>query len=316
MHISRLFPLVSRRFGAAPLFTLHSSLFTIAAATAALALAAASARAQSAAINPYTYIGRVMDATHAAFGTNRVATLSAYDASGKLLATSKTFFLADSRCNYRLVIPLADADVSGYSRPGAVLAISVDDGAKVWAGVVVDPGRASGTVVGEPGGVREIDIVLGKDANGDGIDDDLYNRLKDDWEDSDYWRPGETFDPHRDYDGDGVPTIAEALSGTNPFDSSDSLKINSFTYAGGTRSRAAGAAPVSLTFNAIGGHAYTVEEATSLSAKDWKPREFFLSDSGTAVNVLSVPSGSGRSASTVYLLPSVSSNAFFRVRAE
>lgn len=263
------------------------------------------------ACNPYTFIGRVMDFRHDAFGSNRVAKIEAMNASGDLLAQTKTFFRADSRRNYALQIPMATSEVDGYAVQNAAIDVEVtDDLGKVWSGVVVD------AAVGVSGGVREVDIVLGEDANGDGIDDDLYNRLKDDWEDSDYWRPGETFDPHRDYDGDGVPTIAEALSGTNPFDSSDSLKINSFTYAGGTRSRAAGAAPVSLTFNAIGGHAYTVEEATSLSAKDWKPREFFLSDSGTAVNVLSVPSGSGRSASTVYLLPSVSSNAFFRVRAE
>ena len=73
---------------------------------------------------------------------------------------------------------------------------------------------------------------------------------------------------------------------------------------------------MSLTFNAIGGRSYTVEEATSLTAKDWAPREFFTQDSDTAVNVLSFPSGSGRTTSTVYLLPTSATNAFFRVRAE
>ena len=264
-----------------------------------------------AAATPYTFLGRVMDASHNAFSSNRVAKIEAANASGGLLAQTKTFFRADSRRNYALQIPMATSELERYAVQNAAIDVAVtDDLGKVWRGVVVDAS------VGVPGGVREVDIVLGEDANGDGIDDSLYAQLKEQWEDSDYWKPGETFDPHKDYDGDGAPTIAEALSGTNPFDSSDSLKINSFTYAGGTRSRAANTSPVSLTFNVIGGHAYTVEEATSLSAKDWKPREFFLSDSGTAVNVLSVPSGSGRSASTVYLLPSVSSNAFFRVRAE
>ena len=46
------------------------------------------------------------------------------------------------------------------------------------------------------------------------------------------------------------------------------------------------------------------------------PREFFLTDSDTAVSVLSVPSGFGRTVSTVYLLPSSATNAFFPVRAE
>ena len=263
------------------------------------------------ACNPYTFIGRVMDFQHDAFGSNRVAKIEAMNANGDLLAQAKTFFRADSRRNYALQIPMATSEVDGYAVQNAAIDVKVtDDLGKVWSGVVVD------AAVGASGGVREVDIVLGEDANGDGIDDTLYARLKEEWEYSDYWRLDETFDPYRDYDGDGVSTIAEKLSGTNPFDSNDSLKINSFTYAGGARSRAANTSPVSLTFNVIGGHAYTVEEATSLTARDWKSREFFLPDSDTPVNVLSVPSGSGRSASTVYLLPSVSSNAFFRVRAE
>ena len=268
--------------------------------------------ATSSACNPYTFIGRVMDARHSAFGTNRVAKIEAASDSGDLLAQTKTFFRADSRRNYALQIPMATGEVDGYAVQNATLDIAVtDDLGKVWRGVVVDP------EVGGSGGVREVDIVLGEDLNGDGIDDSLYAQLEAQWEDSDdYWRYGESFDPHRDYDGDGVSTIAEALSGTNPFDPQDTLRITAFSHAGGAHTRATDTTPVSLTFNAIGGHAYTVEEATSLSAKDWKAREFFLPDSDTAVNVLSVPSGSGRSASTVYLLPSVSSNAFFRVRAE
>ena len=71
------------------------------------------AHAQSAAVNPFTYLGRVMDASHKAFDADRVATLSAYDAAGKLLAKTETFFRADSRRTYTLRIPLADGDVAG-----------------------------------------------------------------------------------------------------------------------------------------------------------------------------------------------------------
>ncbi len=38
------------------------------------------AGAQQAAVNPFTYLGRVMDASHAAFGADRVATLSEREA--------------------------------------------------------------------------------------------------------------------------------------------------------------------------------------------------------------------------------------------
>jgi len=68
---------------------------------------------------------------------------------------------------------MINGETDGYATPGAVLSIAVDDGKKVWTGVVVDEGRVSGTAVGEPGGVREVDIVLGEDADGDGVSDIL-----------------------------------------------------------------------------------------------------------------------------------------------
>ena len=269
------------------------------------------AQAATSVCNPYTFVGRVMDAKHDAFGSNRVAKIEAANANGDILVQTKTFFRTDSRRNYALQIPMATSEVDGYVVTNAAIDITVtDDLGKVWSGVVVD------AAAGVPGAVREVDIVLGEDLNGDGIDDSLYAQLEAQWEDSDYWRYGETFDPHKDYDGDGVSTIAEALAGTNPFKPQDVLRITAFAPAGRSRSRATGTPPMALTFNAIGGRSYTVEEATSLTAKDWTPREFFTSDSDTAVNVLSVPSGSGRAPNTIYLLPTSTSNAFFRVRAE
>ncbi len=269
------------------------------------------AQAATSVCSPYTFIGRVMDAKHDAFGADRSATIEASNADGEQLAKTETFFRDDSRRNYALRIPMATGEVDGYAITNAAIDITVtDDLGKVWRGVVVD------AAAGVPGGVREVDIVLGADTNGDGIDDSLYAQLEAQWEASDYWRYGETFDPHKDYDGDGVSTIAEALAGTNPYDPQDVLRISAFTPAGRSRSRATAPSPMSLTFNAIGGRSYTVEEATSLTAKDWAPREFFTQDSDTAVNVLSFPSGSGRTTSTVYLLPTSATNAFFRVRAE
>ena len=276
----------------------------------------------SAAVMPYTFLGRVMDSTHTAFDDSRAATIEASDSSGKLLSKTKTFFRADSRRNYALVVPMATSVASGYAVQDAALEIEVtDDLGKVWSGVVVD------ATAGAPGGVREVDIVLGEDQDGDGIDDQLYRRLKAEWERSEYWKAGETFDPTKDYDGDGVSTIAEALAGTNPYDPEDVLRITTFSHKEGTRSRVSGAellstsggsqlAATALTFDTLGGHAYTVEEATDLAAKDWKPCAFTLPGSDTPVNVLSVPFSDGPVPRTVYLLPSNASKACFRVRAE
>ena len=264
-----------------------------------------------AALTPYTFLGRVMDSTHVAFDGDRTATIEVSDEQGKLLSRTATFTRADSRRNYALVVPMATSPANGCAVQNAALEIDVtDDLGKVWSGVVVD------AAAGAPGGVREVDIVLGEDQDGDGIDDQLYRRLKAEWERSEYWKAGETFAPTKDYDGDGASTIGEALAGTNPYDPEDMLRITAFSHMGGTRSRASASPVAALTFDAVGGHAYTVEEASDLAAKDWKPCAFTLPGSDAPVNVLSVPA-TGYGPRTVYLLPSSNAGrAFFRVRAE
>lgn len=273
----------------------------------------ANANAQQA-VNPFTYLGRVTDASHAAFDTNRVATLYAYDASGKLLAKSTTFFHSGSRHNFRLQIPLASPAVSGYSTTGAILTITVDDGAKVWTGVLVDPGRASGTAVGEPGGVREVNIVLGEDSDGDGIDDALRQRLEQEWEDSDFWDPSTDFDPNADYDGDGVSTISEAYAGTNPFNAADVLRITAFAMNAATASTNM---LHSLAFPTTTGRAYSIRTANALEGP-WTDAAFFLAPSDSSpVNVIATPSVADAAIQTIYLLPSPDKDAaFFRVKAE
>jgi hypothetical protein len=94
------------------------------------------------------------------------------------------------------------------------------------------------------------------------------------------------------------------------------LRITAFSHMGGTRSRASASPVAALTFGTVGGHAYTVEEASDLAAKDWKPCAFTFSGSDAPVNVLSVPAAAGLAPSTVYLLPANATNAFFRVRTK
>ena len=117
------------------------------AAVAALVLAAPlAARAANPAVTPAqattpcTYVGRLMDAEHVGFDTNRVAEIAAYDeSSGKLVATSKTFFRADSRRNYALRIPMASRRVGGALTPGSTVRIEVTEpNGMVWSGLVVD----------------------------------------------------------------------------------------------------------------------------------------------------------------------------------
>ena len=169
--------------------------------------------------------------------------------------------------------------------------------------------------MGEPGGVREVDIVLGEDADGDGIDDALYARLALEWEDSEAWRPGVSFDPNADYDGDGVSTIAEALAGTDPFNAKDSLRITAFEL-GATPPRGSAAESLLLKFPPASGRAYVVQTANAPTGT-WSDVAFVPDPGdGTPVNVIARPSTTGADPATVYLLPTTNSAAFFRVKVD
>ena len=291
------------------LVTRHSSL-VVALALCALAQGA---RAQSAAAaTPYTFLGRVMDARHAGFDGSRICALSVSVAdSGDLLAETKTFFREDTRRNYVLKVPVATAPAAGYAVQGSLLAITAtDDLGKKWSGIVLDP------LCGPSGGVREVDIVLGEDLNDDGIDDSLYNQLREEWEMSDYWRRGETFDPTRDYDGDGASVIAEAYAGTDPFDPEDVLRITAFSVDDAGNSSPV-TRHVSLTFPTIPGRAYVVATTTNLTGAAWSATDFYPDAAKAApVSVLSVPSSAKAATATVYLLPITNTASFFRIHAE
>ena len=129
--------------------------FAIRAAVSVLAYAAtfvayAASPAQS--VTPCTYVGRVMDAEHVGFDTNHVAEISAYEnASNRLVATTKTFYQADSRRNYALRIPMASKQVDGALTPGSTVRIEVKEpNGTVWSGLVVDEDAK----IGGPGSVK------------------------------------------------------------------------------------------------------------------------------------------------------------------
>lgn len=279
-----------------------------------LSIISSSAFATGTAANPYTYLGRVMDATHTGFDTNRVATLTAKATDGSLLATTETAFYKNSRRNYILKIPMASAAAEGYAVVGQSVNISAtDDEGKTWDGVIADAS------VGNFGGVREVDIVLGTDANGDGIDDDLYNQLAINWECSEYYVEGEVFDPKKDYDGDGVSTIDEALAGTDPFDPASVLKIVEFTRVGDDNIYRLSFTP------AMPGHTYGIMTTETLTNINWKVTSFQATESESETpsasalgDAISIPTSGTVQRATVYLFPAdpAKPSSFFKVKCD
>lgn len=257
-----------------------------------------------AAVNPYTLAGRLMDSQHAAFDAKRVATISVKNLAGALLSKRTTTYRADSSRNYAISIPVSTDPADGYAVQNEIVDISVvDDLGKTWTGVVVS------SAVGAPGAVREVDIVLGEDSDGDGIDDTLCRQLEAMWEQSEYWDEDETFDPKKDYDGDGLSTISEALSGTDPFDPESALRIISFKVGRDGEKTI-------LEFDTVGGHAYEVEGAATLKNPTWETAEFSLDGSEASVNVIAEPSDATVTPRKVYLMPSSGDKLFFRVKAK
>lgn len=262
------------------------------------------------AVTPFTFLGRVMDANHAGFDTNRVCTLAACNGeSGELLAQTRTFFYPSSRRNYALRVPVSTDKAAGYAVQGEPLAIAAtDDLGKVWEGVI------PGALCGEAAGIRDVDIVLGEDKDGNGVDDTLENQLRIRWETGPYWEEGEAFDVARDYDGDGVGTLDEAYAGTNPFDPDDALRITAFDIRDAAPKPGLSA---TLSFPVVSGRAYCVETVSDLSSNDWTGVAFVPEGGDAAVTTISIPSNMRSTAPpVVYLLPTTNSAAFFRIRLE
>ena len=256
---------------------------------------AATAAPPAAVCPPYTFVGRITDSHHVAFDATNSATLRAYNAENKLIAVEKTFFRDDTIRNYALQIPMASSPAAGCAVTGDVVSVTATDPyGKLWS-AVINP-----ATIGTPGTVSEVDIVLAEDADGDGIDDDIYAELLAGWENSPlYDEAVDPYDPHADSDGDGVSDLDEIAMGTNPFNSTDVLAITDFDPA--------------LPASSVGGRSYIVEQSSDLGT--WTNVDF-STDASSPVptrSILSVPSSSSDSARhTLYLYPT-SSPAFFRI---
>jgi len=119
-------------------------------------------------------------------------------------------------------------------------------------------------VVESPGAVRRIDYTIGKDDDHDGMPDA--------WEKWVLAMAGrrttrealEAFKPGDDDDGDGMTNIQEYLAGTDPFLSTDIVKITSFE-------RTADASRVKVTFNTSVNRTFRIVVSPTLEKPAWVP---------------------------------------------
>lgn len=122
----------------------------------------------------------------------------------------------------------------------------------------------------------------------------------------------DAYAPDADWDGDGMSNYAEYLAGTNPFDTSERLRITDFRLVDGDRA--------ALSFEYSGGHVYSLLASPSLAHPEWATEKFAADEKATEATLETVTfSGSDEDAdiATVYVMP-VSPNParFFKVEAK
>ena len=251
---------------------------------------------------PFTFAGRITDYAHIGYDADQKVEIRAKTEDGKLVARTTTVTGGGSSYNYVLYIPVATAAADGHVTAGTHLVFEfVDPDGTVYTGLVTGADAA----VGESGGLRELNLALATDADGDGIPDEYVESLA-------YlmWVYGKDgYDPDADWDGDGVSNRDEYVAGTNPFDGTDRLSIVRM------------AADIELedcyrlTFPVTAGRSYSAVTAFSLQPAVWTPVSFIDPVDGTAKDFINTAADEVGYREILVLKESVT-RQFWRLKAE
>lgn len=259
----------------------------------ALILAAARTFGQAGALLPYTFVGKLSNYSGVRYGTNSAVEIRVRNLDGALLAKSAIRTSSESPYNYRLAVPVASAPATGYAMVGESLVIEIYDGVGITHTSLVPAGQA---VVGNPGDVGVIDIVLATDANDNGIPDQYENYIAYLMAIKDMAGP---YDPDADYDADGFSNRAEFLAGTGPLNATDRLHIVTGTQASGPT----GGGLFAITFVTAAGRSYSVKGTSTLTAMAEAAREPFKTAPAAAPQTYLHTSSLQAEAVTLYLIP-------------
>jgi len=223
----------------------------------------------------FTFIGRAVDGSHLAYPVGMFSEVRAYTNEGgvrTLIATSTTFSPDDSAYHFRIDIPVSTEATEGSVLPNAKIAFEfVDKGGNIIDGVVPE----DDAIVGEPGGAKNVSVMLGKDANKNGVSDEMelvywwyaYGKM-------DSRLTG--FDGDGDCDGDGMSNRDEYIAGTNPFVASDDFNVRKFVDFWPKDDDGNQLYDwVKVSFEPKEGRCYTLLTTTSLEdGSKWMPGEF------------------------------------------
>lgn len=221
-----------------------------------------SAAAQCIPLPPYIIYGEIQNFRGVAFSADDDAVLIAQidgEEVDRCTAVSGLY----PGVNYRLEIPMATSDCTGYAQPGDTVDLILEYNDDQCA-VALESGELP--MVGQSGGTVRVQIAVGTDSDGDGFVDE-YEKLL-----SPYYinagKSGELGDisPDDDFDNDGFSNYEEYIAGTIPVDGSDLLLIREF-YPVESNAFA-------VAFLTAPGRSYTLPQTDSLSSNRWETASF------------------------------------------
>ena len=200
--------------------------------------------------------------------------------------------------NYRIHIPMATSPVEGRGETGDPIAFEVVYDGQLHA----VPAGATPPAVGLTGEALCCNLLIGTDADGDGLPDEYENLLLPYYADAGLGTNIAAILPGDDFDHDGYSNEQEFNAGTIPVEGADYLKIEDFRKASGGY--------MALSFLSAPGRTYTLPRSDDLASNQWTDSVLALTTNESPARTFY---GSDKDAFvTLYLLPAAT-NASYRL---